>query len=335
MKQMLQTAGVVLLVLGLSLPCPALDSGGVDRVVGPEKCGECHKDEVRVWRETKHYKSFYELSRTEEARKITKAMGIKRIKKESVCMGCHFLNAKKDGAVKPIAGISCESCHSPAKDWIKVHNDYGGKGVKKEQETPAHKARRLAAIEASGMIRPSDLYELASNCYGCHLVPREELVNRGGHKPGSAFELVAWSQGEVRHNFFRSQSGRENLASDANRKRLLFVIGKSLELEHGLRGVARATQKADYGIKMAKRTALAIAWIKKINQTTPIPEVADMAAIAGGVKLKLNNAEALNRAADQVARAARKLADAHDGSGWSALDALLPKQDKYKGTPVQ
>ena len=35
-------------------------------------------------------------------------------------------------------------------------------------------------------------------------VPEERLVNVGGHTAGSAFELVSWSQGEVRHNLQKS-----------------------------------------------------------------------------------------------------------------------------------
>ncbi len=50
------------------------------------------------------------------------------------------------------------------------------------------------------MIRLHAIYDLAKTCYGCHVVPQEDLVNKGGHRAGSAFELVSWSQGEVLHN---------------------------------------------------------------------------------------------------------------------------------------
>ena len=79
----------------------------------------------------------------------------------------------------------------------KVHGDYGGKNVTRERETPEHKAERLATIKESGMIRPGDLYRLAANCYQCHIVPNERLVNVGTHQSGSDdFELVSWSLGE-------------------------------------------------------------------------------------------------------------------------------------------
>jgi hypothetical protein len=300
----------------------------LNKVVGPEKCGECHKDEVAVWRETHHYKSFYDIARSEDGRKIATNMGVKRIKKDSVCVACHFLSGPKDGKIQPISGVACESCHTPAKDWIKVHNDYGGKDVKKAQETPAHKAERLRKIAAAGMIGPNDIYELANNCYGCHLVPNEKLVNVGGHKAGSDFELVAWSQGEIRHNFLSSPSGKVNLEAPVARKRLMFVVGHTLELQHSLRGVAKATQKDKYAVAMAKRAKAAAARVQKLATLIKVPELDQMVKVASGVQLKLNNEAQLLAAADKIAAASKRLAAGYDGSAWGALDKYLPKETK-------
>ena len=195
----IQTGGLlVLLALVAVNPVMAAD---VDNIVGADECGECHKNEVASWRATKHYKTFKALSKTKEAKAIAKKMGLKRIKRESDCVTCHFTQRKVAGKVKAISGIACESCHAPAKHWLNQHSDYGGKDIKKEQETSAHRKQRIAMIRKAGMINPSDLYGVANNCYECHLVPNEKLVNIGGHKAGSNFELVSWLQGEVRHNF--------------------------------------------------------------------------------------------------------------------------------------
>ena len=107
------------------------DRSGKDlsKIVGPEECGECHKAEVHVWRETRHSKTFKVLTRKKQAKEIAGNMGIKRVKKAGDCVACHFTSGYKKNRVKAIAGISCESCHGPAKDWIKVHGDYGGKNV--------------------------------------------------------------------------------------------------------------------------------------------------------------------------------------------------------------
>ena len=302
--------------------------------VGPDQCGECHKNELAVWKETKHHKSFFDITRSEEGRQIAQKMGIKRIKRESDCLNCHFTSIPENDAIVPVAGISCESCHGPAKNWIDVHNDYGGKDMKKEDESPDHRVKRLADAIAGGMLRPDNLYLVAENCFQCHTVPNERLVNEGGHTAGSAFELVSWSQGEIRHNFLRSDTGDQNMEASANRKRMMFILGQVLDLEYSLRGTALATAKAEYAVSMAKRSKLAGLRLKKIQETQPVAQVQKIIELADSVELKLNNADALNRLADQISELGQELARSYDGSAFSALDALLPDPSTYKGSPA-
>lgn len=309
----------------------ALSTPDIAKVMGPVECGECHTEEVNRWRESQHYKTFKELPRRKKAKEITKALGIKRIKKGSDCVGCHFTQQIVEGQAKVVSGISCESCHSPAKDWIDIHNDYGGKDVKKDQETAEHKSKRIADSLKAGMIVPSDLYTLANNCYGCHLVPNEKLVNKGGHKAGSAFELVSWSQGEVRHNFYSSPTGKENVHASAERKRMMYVIGNVMELEHALRALSKATEKDKFAVTMAKRIKLAAKRLKKITGVQPISEMDNVIAIVDAARLKLNNESALSQAAEKIAAIGKQFAKSHDGSQFSALDTLIPGPDKYKG----
>lgn len=303
------------------------------KIMGADECGECHKDEVKVWRETKHYKTFNELARRDKAKEIADKMGVKRIKNDSECMNCHFTNKMESGELTPVSGISCESCHTPAKDWIKVHNDFGGKDVKKENETPDHKAQRLAAIEKTTMIRPRDIYALAQNCYQCHLVPNEKLVNVGGHKAGSKFELVTYSQGDNRHNFVRSASGKDNTESSVERRRVMYIVGQALELENSLRNVGKATEKAKYAVTMAKRVKIAANKLTEINGKLNLPEIKQMLDAANGAQLKVNNEAELSAAAEKVAEANKKLAQAYDGTAFGAIDSFLPTQADYKLKP--
>lgn len=320
---------LVLLVLGMTGGSVA-GAENVDKIVGADECGECHKKEVAAWRGTHHYKTFNELSRTKEAKTIAKKMGLKRIKQESDCVNCHFTQRRVKGKVKTVSGIACESCHAPAKDWLDVHSDYGGKDVKKEQESASHKKQRLAKTAKAGMIRPSDIYGVANNCYQCHLVPNEKLVNQGGHKAGSKFELVAWSQGEVRHNYFSSKGGDKNDLASPSRRRLMFVLGDALELEHSLRAVGKATKKGSYSVKMAKRVKKSISRLGKISSLIKAPELNQMVDIGKGVRLRLNNNAQLSAAADQVATLAKRFAGQYDGSTFTALDKYLPKKTKGK-----
>ncbi|MEO8691104.1 MAG: thiamine pyrophosphate-binding protein, partial [Solirubrobacteraceae bacterium] len=63
-------------------------------------------------------------------------------------------------------------------DWINVHNKWGGGAPSKAQETTAGREQRILASRAGGMLRPStDIYAVAANCFECHTVPVEDLVN--------------------------------------------------------------------------------------------------------------------------------------------------------------
>lgn len=328
-----------LLTLGLALTIVALTPAtqavaqelrrDPAKITGPDACGECHKASVAAWKQTHHFSTFKDLPRKKEARDIAKAMGLKRIKAGGDCLTCHFTSKQDDaGDVDPIAGIACESCHGAGKDWINVHSDYGGKGVTAETEDPAHRKERYAKSEAAGMIRPGDLYAVAQNCYSCHTVPNEELVNKGGHAAGSNFELVAWSQGEVRHNVWYSKDNNE---AALERRRMMFLVGKALDLEFALRGVAKATQKATYAVAMAKRAARARAVMEEISGLIKAPEIDEIVAASKSAGLKLNNEAELSAAADKVQAAAKKLAANYDGSTFGAIDRALPSEGKYMG----
>jgi len=303
------------------------------QTVGPEKCGECHKSELAAWKEMRHYKSFFDLTQSQEAREIAQKMGLKRIKRESACLQCHFTSQMEGDVVKPIAGTSCESCHGAAQNWVNIHNDYGGKDVKKEDEGPEHRKARIQKSLEAGMIRPENLYAVAQNCYQCHTVPHETLVNVGGHNLGSNFELVAYSQGEVRHNFMRSNDGKSNVKPEQAELRLLYVLGQSLELEYSLRGLAEATQKNKYAVTMAKRVKRAQGRLKAIQEKVPHTLFEEMIKISGGVGLKLNNRDPLLKAADQVQALAMKLQGTL--GDLSAVDPLLPAVSDYKGVALE
>ncbi len=297
------------------------------KVVGPNACAECHKQEVEAWKGSHHFKTFREMPRRKEANEIAERMGVQRIRSESLCLTCHYTLQQKENRKQPIAGISCESCHSAGEDWIKVHGQFSGK-----TETKAEAEARWKLAESKGMIRPSSLYRLAKNCYGCHVVPQEELVNKGGHPAGSAFELVSWSQGEVRHNTWHSK-GKDNLAAGSARKRMLYLVGLGVELETGLRAVGRATVRRRYAFEMAKRVDRARNQLALAAKAAPnVPEIAKLIEYAYSAGLKLNNERFLTAAADGVSKLIASIAEKYDGSTMAGLDSLIPAPDKFKGT---
>ena len=179
----------------------ALESDST-KILGHESCMKCHGQEVAVWKQTPHFQTFKELHRKPEAKQIAERMGIRSVKRGDLCINCHYTQKQVDGREKAISGISCESCHGAAMDWIAIHNDYGGPAVTRDAESPEHRQERVANAIKHGMQNPANVYLIARSCFNCHTVPNEELVNVGGHIAGSQdFDLVAWSQGIIRHDF--------------------------------------------------------------------------------------------------------------------------------------
>ncbi len=300
-------------------------------VLGNESCRKCHAAEIQVWQRTPHARTFDELHRRPEAKKIAANLGLRSIKNEGRCVACHYTAQAQPGTnPHAIAGISCESCHGGAKNWIDLHHDYGGEKITRATESAAHRASRIAASVAAGMRNPHNVYLVAQSCLRCHTTGDEELVNIGGHSVGSLdFEFVSWSQGTIRHNFVRSD-GKTNDVSNLERLRVMFVAGMIAELEASLRATAKATEKATYGVTAAKRAARAGARIKSVAAKVNSSELAGIVASFDSVTLKLNNALELTTAADTIAALGYQFAELSDGSGLSSLDAFIPQADRYK-----
>ncbi|MCI0334239.1 MAG: cytochrome c family protein [Planctomycetes bacterium] len=300
------------------------------RIVGSDQCAKCHQLEVQQWMKTPHFATFDALHRTPRAKEIADRLGERSIKRSSTCVQCHYTEQNQGGRMRVVAGVSCESCHGGAADWITVHADYGGEGVTKEREPSEHRMKRVEESIAHGMNNPHNIYLIARQCYDCHTVPNERLVNVGGHLAGSEeFELVSWSQGMVRHNFLRTGGTANGLPSPAE-LRVMYVVGVMTDLEYSLRATAVASQKATFGVTSAQRAARMKRRLHEIQKVTDDPLIQLALDAIASVELRLGNAEAITAAADGVGKAAHEFAEKADGTNLSALDALLPKPNQYK-----
>jgi hypothetical protein len=286
--------------------------------VGPQKCMECHRPEQAVWDKTKHATSFRDIHRKPEVKDIIAAAGgDANMRRNEVCTACHFTMTKADAAARPnaAAGPSCESCHGAASDWITVHNDYGGPTAKRETETPAHKAERLQKASAAGMIWPSRHFDVANNCLSCHGLSRPGVAPEtmakmidAGHPPGSAFELVRYSQGSIRHRFYppNVNDNAEMTPPDAAR---LFVTGHAAALVQATAAAGKAANPKY------------VETLKKIDS--------DARAALDAIKGQVPEAGAL--LAQPTEANARKLVDALAGKDVSAaLGSRLPAKAAYK-----
>lgn len=285
---------------------------------GPQKCAECHKSENQVWEGTKHAQSFKEVHRHKDAKAIVAAAGgDANMRRNEACTACHFTMTKASASEQARAstGSSCESCHGPSADWLDVHNDYGGKDVKREAETPAHKAERIKKSREAGMIWPSMLLEVANNCLGCHGLARPGIdpgtiakMIDAGHPAGSEFELVRYSQGTVRHRFYPPNLTVNAEMSPAELARA-FVTGHAAAL----------VQTAATAGKVSS---------PKYQETQKKVEGEARAALEA-IKGQVPEAGAL--LAQPNEQNARKLVEAMAGKDLSsAVGSMLPAKDKYK-----
>jgi hypothetical protein len=300
------------------------------KVVGADQCAKCHQAEVQQWMKTPHYATFESLHRKPQAKEIAEKMGLQSIKRGDVCTRCHYTKQIQDGRERVVAGVSCESCHGAASDWVALHNDYGGPAATKATETAEHRAKRVADSVVHGMNNPHNIYLIARQCYDCHTVPNERLVNVGGHLAGSQdFELVAWSQGMVRHNFLRT-GGTLNGKLNSEQLRVMYVVGVMTDLEYSLRATAAATEKATFGVTSAQRAARMKQKLHEIQKLVNEPLLAPALDAVATVELRLGNSAAILAAADAVGNAAREFAEPADGTRLSAIDPMLPRPDQYK-----
>ncbi|MBT5029438.1 MAG: hypothetical protein HOM97_13675 [Nitrospina sp.] len=255
-------------------------------VKGAKLCEECHEEEFKVWEKTKHFKSFRTVHREPKdaskpsPKKILKAVGgQKRMKRNETCYLCHYTLEKKDAGAKPQAksGTSCESCHGASSDWLPIHDNYGGKDVKREAESADHKTKRIADSTAAGLIWPTMKYEVAENCMTCHGLANPNLkaddlakMLGAGHPINPDFELVKYSQGSVRHRHYPPNI-KVNAEMTPKQQAEFYAIGQAAALVSAT-GVMSKSSEAKYVEAQKKRVENAKAAL------SGVPEAAELLA---------------------------------------------------------
>ncbi len=238
---------------------------------GAKLCEECHEAETDIWKKTKHYTSFRTVHREPKddskpsPKKILKAVGgQKRMKRNETCYLCHYTLEQKDAGSKPVAksGTSCESCHGASSDWLSIHDNYGGKDVKRDQESAEHKAKRFAESRSAGMIWPSMLFEVAENCMSCHGLAHPDLkaddlakMLGAGHPINPEFELVKYSQGSVRHRHYPPDI-KTNAEMTSQELAELYVIGQAAALVSATEAISKSSEPK-YKEAQTKRVEIA------------------------------------------------------------------------------
>ena len=275
-----------------------------EKVKGYKSCVKCHENQYKVWKKTKHFKGYKSLTKHKDAEKIARAMGVsvKKIKKSTICAECHFTLGHKKGRPRPISGVSCESCHGPSKDWLDIHNDFG-KGVKERKfESSPHRAERRKKQTELGMTFPGNIANFAKNCYGCHMVANEKLLNLSDHPIPESFDLAERTQGDLRHGPKASTS----------QIRKMKIIGYAVELELGLASLAK-TQKGGFARAMTMRSVTALANLKAIQSNVNNAELNKLINIANTTKIVAGNSQ-LNSVSSKLSSMIESFSSDADGS---------------------
>ncbi|MEE9293207.1 MAG: multiheme c-type cytochrome, partial [Acidobacteriota bacterium] len=334
----------ILAVIGIAAPPSyaadaAEETAKAERIIGPDgsdnACSNCHVREIEAWKQTRHFSTFVDRHRSERAKEIQANLGRAgakaSMKRSKDCRQCHYTSQIANGRLRPRWGVSCESCHGAGRDWNNIHNKLGGDAAGKtmrwgegRKEDAAGREARLTAAAGKGMIHSEMLYEIATNCFGCHTVPNESLVNNGKHRAGSDFDLVMWSQGEVRHNYLSSPGAPDsptNRAATQKEKRTRYVIGAMVDLEFTLRNLANVAEKGGaFHTAMVERANRARAKVDAILKAVAIP---DLSAAVKAVPSPVTEGTAIGSdLAESIGRASRAFAG--NRPDLSAIDPQIP-----------
>jgi len=323
-----------------------------NKVVGHKACAECHQSEIAAWEKSAHATQSWSLLEKGEAQKIAERLDVGDATSDQRCTTCHGTQQKGDN----LKAVSCESCHGAAggeSGWLEVHNFFGADldpkdRTSREKETEEDYHKRLADCDRLGMRRSDNLYALAKNCIECHTVPNETLVNEGQHPTETkAFEVVEFSQGEVRHNFQLNQA--ENAAaptlwtdarfatddrSAAGRRSLMYVVGQLAACEVSLRSRATATGRGKFLTATNKRILDIKGNLEDIHEEAAIKEVQEVLDALEPLKRSLlrkvtdQDPTTYGNLAELVAQAGQQVASSYSGNDWG--DVKVPKKTKGK-----
>lgn len=146
-----------------------------------------NKDQYLVWsRQDFHSRAFATLT-TARSKRLAEVLRLADAAQSERCTTCHapfqgVVGQQPKSVAKTIEGISCESCHGPAGDWIRTHT-----------RTDLTHEQKVAA----GLRDLKNVYVRANSCVACHQNLDPEF-RQAGH-PELIFELDGQCVTQPRH----------------------------------------------------------------------------------------------------------------------------------------
>lgn len=224
----------------LTVPLLAATAAETPKYTGPGSCSSpsCHggvqprsdtsvlQNEYSTWVVKDKHAHAYEVLSNSVAKRMAKILELRAADTAPKCLACHALDVPADLRARTFDltdGVSCESCHGPASNWLGPHTTRGWTHEK--------------SVEA-GMYDDRDLVHRSEKCLSCHLGTREKFVDHemiaAGH-PDLYFELAAFSNVMPKH-------WKEPLDKDPWLEVRALATGQAVQLREQLRRVVRQAQ---------------------------------------------------------------------------------------------
>jgi len=221
------------------------------KFTGPGSCASpsCHgsvtiktdtavmQNEYSTWVvKDKHSGAFAVLS-NDVAKRISRLMDLKEPQQEPRCLGCHSLNppnADRARSFDASDGVSCESCHGPASNWLGPHTT----GVRPGEKSWTHEQ----SVNA-GMRDLRDLGTRTEQCLTCHIGTKDYAVDHeliaAGH-PDLYFELDSFMAAMPTH--WKEMPEKPNATPDPYFSVRALAVSQAVDLRDQLRRVVRNAQ---------------------------------------------------------------------------------------------
>jgi hypothetical protein len=227
----------------LTLACGAVAmAADPPKYTGPGSCSSpsCHggvqaRSDTDVWQneystwvvKDKHAQAYAVLS-SPVAVRMAKILELPSPITAPKCLACHALDvpiADRARTFDLTDGVSCESCHGPASNWLGPHTTRGWTHAQSVQ---------------AGMYDTRDLVRRSEKCLSCHLGNADKTVDHemiaAGH-PDLYFELASFSAVMPRH--WQEPSKIEPSQKDPWLDVRTLAAGQAVQLREQLRRIAR------------------------------------------------------------------------------------------------
>jgi hypothetical protein len=113
---------------------------------------------------------------------------------------------------------------------------------------------------------------------------------------------------------------------------VLHIIGRALDVEHGIRGLTEAYHEGRFLNGLQERIGESLGELKKVRAKIPLEEVAEIIRLAESVPLEPGGGSRVKAtsAADRIHAQVERFAAQHDGSELAAIDSLITTEVRGK-----